>query len=273
MKPDDDMEISAGLGRGRFLREFYTPEIEPLIENLIVSIEDLKGFHLVKDDCSTTVGYVEVGAAALPFDLFIKRFNCKGRLRAVVRGLFLRPRAETNYLVNRRFLSRGIRVPLPIGFIEMPAGGDGFYLSKCISDAMNLGVVFKTSEFGYDPGVLASTLGETLARWHAEGVVHGDLKWSNILMRRTGSGPEYFLVDMDRAALHARPAIKGIKRDLVRFVRYGMEVEAGQWVEKDFLPVYMESLPASVRSGLDFQEILRSAEGEFQRKSLKTKPS
>lgn len=50
---------------------------------------------------------------------------------------------------------------------------------------------------------VARQLANTVATWHIAGAVHGDLKWSNILMQEDSGETRFFIVDLDQTSFTA----------------------------------------------------------------------
>ena len=108
------------------------------------------------------------------------------------------------------------------------------------------------------------------AEWHLSGAVHGDLKWSNILVQKSGKELNFFLVDLDQTKLYQLPNVKGIRKDLARFYRYGLELNAEAWVLKEFLPAYSWSIPARLKDEIDFAFIEAKAKADWEKKGRRS---
>ena len=116
---------------------------------------------------------------------------------------------------------------------------------------------------------LLERLAGTIAEWHLRGAVHGDLKWPNILVQRTGEGHRLFLIDLDQARIYSAPSVRGIINDLKRFYRFGLEAEAEDWVEKFFFPAYLSFIPEKIKTRIKFDEIKQKATEEWTKKGRK----
>ncbi len=187
-----------------------------------------------------------------------KKFECNVFMDFLKERL-LRNRARRLYNISRRFYEKGLPVPGPITYIGPSFGSKrSFYLSYAVNNSDDLENVYKNEMLG-DYGDIAAQLGKTLAGWHLAGAVHGNLRWSNILLKKEGGGLRFFLVNLDRARLHGKPDVKGMIKDIVRFYRYAMELGAEEWVDKEFLPNYFASLAGDVRGKINPEVIRKMA--------------
>lgn len=223
-----------------------------------------ESFTLTKHDI-TTVGVLDGHVFGLEQDLLIKRFNDRGIIDYIARRL-LKSRARRLWDITQRLSDKGLPVPRPLGFLEPSLlRRNSFFISSFIENSSNLADVYKQGLFK-DPRSIAAVLGKTLSAWHMAGAVHGDLKWSNILMQNTIDGISFFLVDLDNARLYPKPRIRGITRDLVRFYRYGLELGAEEWVRSEFLPSYLGMLDRDVGNRIDVMRIRVKARKDWERK-------
>ena len=176
--------------------------------------------------------------------------NYKGALHSLARKI-IGSRARRLYNVTVKLFEKGFNVPPPIGFIEKRDAS--FYFSSFIENSENLWVAYKECQ---RPKELANGFASTLAGWHMKGAVHGDLKWSNILVRKNVSGREFFFVDLDQTRLYAAPNVKGIKKDIRKFYAYSIRLDrfgglgAQEWTKREFIPAYLSFLPDDVKGNI-----------------------
>jgi tRNA A-37 threonylcarbamoyl transferase component Bud32 len=223
------------------------------------SIIDKGGtFTLKKHDQATTVGFLKGGVFGSGQDLLIKRFNSRGLLDFAFRSLFF-SRAKRLWDINQRLFSRGLPVPRPVCYFRPSfRRKSSFFISSFIEDSQNLGDIYKQGFFR-EPEKFAVVLGKAISAWHMAGAVHGDLKWSNIMLQSNADRINIFFVDLDQAKLYSTPKIRGIEKDLSRFYRYGLELGAEEWVKSDFFPAYMEMLPAVIKNRIDLARVKEKA--------------
>ncbi|HJX01832.1 MAG TPA: lipopolysaccharide kinase InaA family protein [Candidatus Humimicrobiaceae bacterium] len=236
-----------------------------LPDDLDSIIDGGKSFSLKKNDSSTTVGIMSGSIFGLSHDLLVKRFNYKGFFDFLFKTIF-GSKARFLWDINLRLYRKGLPVPMPIAYADLSfKQKNSFYFSSVIDNSDNLGNIYKKGLFS-ESGELAKVLGETIAKWHLSGVVHGDLKWSNILLRKSADGYRFFLIDLDRSRIYPRPFIKGIIKDLVRFYRYGIELRADEWVDSEFLPAYMAIIPDEIKAKFDLTFIKERAWKDWYKK-------
>ncbi len=240
-------------------------------DELDLFIDTCDSFLRIKHDRSTTVGILKGDLFGQPFDLLVKRFNYRGLPDLLVRGI-AGSRARRLWQISYKLYEKGLPVPRPLACIESsPLQKTSFYLSASIDRADNLANLYLKNGF-LRPGEIAAQLSLMIANWHVNGAVHGDLKWSNILVQENGSTYTFFLVDLDQSKLYHRPSLKGIRRDLRRFYRFGLEVGAEDWVESEFFSAYRACLPGDLKSHLDLTSIKSQALSDWKKKGKKKIP-
>lgn len=234
-------------------------------DKLDVFINGCDSFLRIKHDTSTTVGIIKGDLLGQPFDLLVKRFNYRGFPDLLLRGI-AGSRARRLWRISHKLYEKGLPVPRPLACIEsFPLQKTSFYLSASIDRADNLANLYLKNSF-LRPEEIAQQLSLMIANWHLNGAVHGDLKWSNILVKENGSTYTFFLVDLDQSKLYHRPSLKGIRRDLRRFYRYALELGAESWADNAFIPAYRSALPDKINSSIDIERIKNEARKEWEEK-------
>lgn len=242
-----------------------------ILRDLDTIMKRTDDFLMRKDDVSTTAGIIRKGALGIPHDLWLKRFNTRGpfdHLRKIVFG----SRAKRLFETSRRLHENGLPVPLPVAYFEPTfRRRHSYYLSSVIENSENLLHAYKgRRELFADPDQVAAVLGRAVAEWHKAGAVHGDLKWGNILLRKSAGDIRVFFVDLDQAAVHPRPNIKGIRKDLGRFYRYGLDLGAKEWMKERFFSEYAAAMPGELMDRIDLDS-LRGREEERWRARPKSR--
>lgn len=232
---------------------------------LDIIIADPASFVLHKQNVSVTAGMLIGSAVGTSCNLWLKRFNFKGYLDLLGK-IMVGSRAHRLFEVNSRLREKGLPVPQPIAFFEPTLfRKNSFFISSFIEHAEPLSNIYR-KDSSLDREHLAQALAQTVADWHASGAVHGDLKWSNILLQKTGDEIRFFFVDLDQATLSRVPDARGIENDLTRFYRYGIELGAHKWVDSHFFPAYLDTIDDAVQRHIDLQAIRRTAEHDWQRR-------
>jgi hypothetical protein len=239
-----------------------------LPENLDVIIDKGTSFTLKKHDVSTTVGVIKGADFGLPRDLLLKRFNYRGFFDFLIHAIF-NGRAKRLWKKNLLLYDKGLPVPEPLTYIESSLKRkNAFFISSFIDNAESLSGLYRK---GVVPNnkALVSRLAETIALWHISGAVHGDLKWPNILFQKKTGTYGCFLIDLDQARMFSSPYIKGIKKDLERFYRFGLQLGAEQWVEAEFFPEYVSFITDKIKERINLDSVKNNATKEWIRKGRK----
>jgi tRNA A-37 threonylcarbamoyl transferase component Bud32 len=161
-----------------------------------------------------------VRAARITIDgqsYFLKRYNCKGFIYRL-RNAFRRSRAVRTWLVSWGFRVRGIPIPEPIACIEERRWrllGRSYILSVFVPESESLPHFWSGIDAGRQKELLGKLAG-LLGRMHRFGCLHGDLKWNNILVSRSG---RIVLTDLDGSRIRSRLGSESARRDLRRFQR------------------------------------------------------
>lgn len=241
----------------------------PGASELNLHIEKGGPFRLIKDDVYTTVGILTGDEFGHSAGILVKRFNYRGLADLVVQKA-LGSRAKRLWKATTRLFKRGLPVPEPLTFIEPTfSQKSSFFLSAAIANAENLADIYLARSFQREE-LIAGELARAVASWHLAGAGHGDLKWSNILVEKAGEGYNFYFIDLDRSELGTAPSPGMIRKDLTRFYRYGLELNAGEWVKSLFFPKYLSIIPDHLRSEIPLTDITKRAYSEWVRKGRKT---
>lgn len=241
-----------------------------------VSPEDLflRGVRLLKSSRSTSNAMIHLHAASLETsteEVFVKQFRFKNTLHSL-KHFFHRHGAQVTWKVSWYLLQHGIPVPEPVGYLLKQRGPfclDGYFFSKAVPGCTNLGALAVNEEHlrkRLGPGSLTETLASDIASLHNCGVIHGDLKWTNILVHVERN--ELWFVDLDSAKLcGGPPGPARVARDLARFVLNGLEVGVDDSIINRFLDEYAGNRDLN-RQSIDesTQRVLTKLRKRHQRK-------
>lgn len=157
---------------------------------------------------------VEIGGKSF----FLKKYNCKGAFYSF-RNAFRRSRGVRTWLSTWSFLVRNLPVPRPLICLEerrFGLLGRTYILSEFMEDSGSLAHLWPDLE-EVERKDLLCRLDLLLGRMHRFGCVHGDLKWSNILL--LGDDKRICLTDLDGSRISGRKN-EGLKRkDIHRFLK------------------------------------------------------
>lgn len=266
----EEIAIEINGKKGRFLKKYYTQPLISIVENFDKLYFDPRFIALIKKDKKTALSVLKSSGLDLPFDIAIKCFNYRSIVHYLIRKL-AGSRARHFYRINLKLLERGLSIPELIGFFESDKVRKSYCMYRFIGQAENLGMLCKKGLFN-EPEKIARELSRTIADWHLSGAVHGDLKWSNILLQNHDGTFRFYLIDLDQTRLYQKPSLAGLTRDLTRFYSYGLEVNAEQWVNTEFLRHYEVLLPEEIRTEVNFGAIKERAHADWKRKGRRTPP-
>lgn len=135
-------------------------------------------------------------------EVVLKRMRRGGGLGSLWRDRFPgRGRLVRNVTVAREAVERGVPTPRVVALLteEGPPGlFRGWLASERVEGAIDLAELLRSGRAG--EADLAAALAAARAL-HDAGIEHADLNLGNLLVRPGGSGPEGFVVDLDRARL------------------------------------------------------------------------
>lgn len=171
---------------------------------------------ILKPGSRSHLGVIEV--AGKPYVL--KRYNCRGasyRLLNAVR----RSRAVRTWLVGWEFLARGIPVPRPLICLEernLRMLGRSYVLMELVRHAETLRNAWIAADRPAREGFI-EFFGPFLGRMHGSGMIHGDLKWDNIMVGSETGAESVSLVDLDGSRALKKPSLTAARADLGRFLQ------------------------------------------------------
>ena len=140
---------------------------------------------------------VEVGG--LPTDLCIKEHGSSRPMGSLL-GLLVPSRARRFWVGAWGMIVRGFSVPAPMAIWETTRRGA--LCSGVVMEMVEEGVrldrfLASTCSDVHGMRQLMKALASTLARMHAHGIFHRDLKATNVMVRPTGRGDEILFLDLE----------------------------------------------------------------------------
>ncbi|NWF98886.1 MAG: hypothetical protein HXY52_08145 [Nitrospirae bacterium] len=236
---------------------------EPLTSEFIQDlIEEGRYFILKKNDFSTTVGILQGKAINKNYDLLIKRFNYRGSFDFFIHKIF-KDRAERLWEKNFMLYNIGLPVPIPLQYIKATLGQKhSFFISAALSNTEKLSDSFRKGLLKKEKK-LNKQIADSIANFHNSGAIHGDLKWPNILVQANNNTYTIFFIDLDQSSFSTKFNIKGIYEDLIRFYRFGLQLEAEKWVNDIFFPEYLSSIDNKIKKRINIESIINQAETEW----------
>ena len=168
---------------------------------------------------------VKAGLVTLPSGekLFLKRYNRKSFFHTL-KNVFKISRARDVWRKSYAAELRGLNVPRPVAYMEERSFGvlkRSYVVSEFI-DGARLGSVIEAGRGGtraeHGSGEFFRYLGKAIGEMHRLGFFHGDLKWSNILVKE-GIRPVFYFTDIDGSRVEKRLALSRVEDDIQRFSR------------------------------------------------------
>jgi tRNA A-37 threonylcarbamoyl transferase component Bud32 len=194
-----------------------TPEAEAALQYLLPNPDSaFVNAHILKPGSRTHAGVVEIGGAKY----VLKRYNCRG-WGYRIGNAFRRSRAVRTWLVNWECLVRGVPVPEPLICLEERRCRlleRSYILMEFVGDTCSLRE--RWGQLGEAEKVrFGEFFGDLLGKMHRVGMLHGDLKWDNILVGREPSQETVRLVDLDGSSAMSRYRRVPAHKDFARFLK------------------------------------------------------
>ena len=175
-------------------------------------------------------------------------------------------KAETQLRISKLLVDAGINVPKPLKVFRDLSGRPPsvLYLCEGLYDCNSLRAVVHEMKHGDYQEIpsLMRRIAKMMARMHNLGFVHGDLKWTNILIAPS-PGREFWFVDLDNATRSSFPKNNRYALDLARFAVDMAENLQDPQVFAVFLNCYKDY------TGLKIQNLIKAMAPFFQKICLK----
>lgn len=212
--------------------------------------------HVLKDGRSTFVWKVSGKKAKLKSDIIIKGFKPRGFIHILAR-LFGDMRGERVFSNLSEIVSKTNAITAPLAYMVRSAVSADLVIFK-YAEGENLADICLKDDFEEDSDLsieLARHFAEVLAGFHRVALTHGDLKWSNIIV---GNDKSFTFVDLDNARSHKHFNKSAVMKDLMRFYRYGFEIDKLQFTEvffEQYFEIIKESIPHNDMEYLSLENI------------------
>jgi len=211
-------KISLGTLNGLIATEYSTPEWRAILTEPD-KLMNLPGARILKDSPTTRAVVVEVEVAGAGHALHIKRLNRRG-MEFTVKYLFQRSRARRLFRNLVALIEREVPTLQPVAALSQRTGPllhHSFLITEYI-DAKSLFEFWEKDIYpaGNPPArrrKIMADVARLVARMHAGGVYHRDLKSSNILVKTNG---EPLVADLDGARAGSSLTYTQRVRDLAR---------------------------------------------------------
>ena len=205
---------------------FYSKRagIEELLDSLLADPDRLlEDGQIFKAGNTVRAAKIELNGKSY----FLKRFNCKGWSYRI-KNTFRRSRAVRSWLVSWGFYVRSLPVAEPFVCLEerrMRLLGRSYVLFDFVEATESLARFWPQLDAAAKKRLL-TRLALLLGRLHLFGGLHGDLKWSNILVRGQ-MAKELYLIDLDGSKIVGTGKPRTKRKDLERFLLDLTKSQAG----------------------------------------------
>lgn len=172
-----------------------------------------------------------------------------------VRWPWLHGRPRRVWPIGVALEKAGVPVPANVALVR-PSSGLTVILLECLADAVTLHAFVTAGKADERHFV---ELGRLAGRLHRAGVVHGDLKWSNIMVGSPDArnAPRFCLIDLDGAFWFKGDDPAARARDMARFLCDGIKERIEDGLLMAFLDGYKQIW--SNDNGLMAQSVKRLA--------------
>jgi tRNA A-37 threonylcarbamoyl transferase component Bud32 len=224
------------------------------LEKIISSPDDFldgdRG-NILKDGRTVKAASVDIGDGR---SLFLKRYNRKGFFHTF-KNIFRTSRARNVWMKSYGFELRGIPIPSPIAYIEerkFRILRRSYIINEFISGAKTLSSLFKEYLPFEERISIIQEVGREIGKMHKLGCIQGDVKWSNILIKKMGDNYKCFFVDLDGSEIKRHLSLSKIVGDLSRFyiemIKYKITAE-----EQD---VFLKACYRHLRLGISYETLV-----------------
>ena len=144
--------------------------------------------------------------------LIVKSFKTPNPLQAVIYKFFRRSKAKRSFENSVLLKSRGVKVPEPIGYIEVYDRfrlRQSYFISSKLDFDFSLNALTEKKIEGYKD-ILSNFVHYTY-ELHKKNIMHLDYGGENICIKKTTSGYDFYLVDLNRLKDGTVSEKKGVK--------------------------------------------------------------
>ncbi len=193
--------------------------------------------NILKNGRTVKAAKIDIGHGK---NLFLKRYNRRGFFYTL-KYVFRSSKSLKVWIHSYGFELRGIPVPSSVAYMEdreFRILKRSYIINEFISDAKALSSLFRESVPSKERQSIMKVIGRELGKMHRLGCLHGDLKWSNILVKMEGDSHKCFFVDLDGSEIKKNLSLSKIFSDLSRFYIEMVRYEVNREEQEAFLELY-----------------------------------
>lgn len=227
-----------------------------VLQEALLSMESAEAWlqqhgRVLKNEQSGTVGLLELAGQ----DCYIKFFCSRSLIQRLGFALGL-SRAARAFDAGVELARHGLAVAKPLACLRLP---EAMVLVTTAIQGIDLKALWLSQRPADEWKLILSRAAAALGKLHAEGFVHGDCKWGNLLW----NGSEVILVDLDGVQRSTSARRRG--RDLARFVLNAEELSVDKEIFEIFVSVYAKSTGSEKSAVI---ELLAPALAQLRRRHI-----
>jgi len=252
-------EIKINLNSNKILKITINDKYKELLSSVEDFFNALDKLSLLKDDKKVQVGILPLLKEGSQ-SLIVKKFFY---LTPVHKYLHKIINSRARHIWNISFIlkNNNISIAEPVLFFDDFSNNMSVFISRFIDNSSNLGSIAKDSALVLSEEMTQSLVSE-IVKFHQHGFVHNDLKWSNILINNDG---KVTIIDLDAVKHFKHHSKVGIKKDLIRFYRFSLEVGSQKWIEDSFFPLYLNKININFINDILLQDVKKTALQEWEK--------
>ncbi|ABI58136.1 lipopolysaccharide kinase InaA family protein [Alkalilimnicola ehrlichii MLHE-1] len=183
---------------------------------------------IIKQNTKVSSGFLRIGETG---QLFFKRFPVRA-WRARLQRWRGQDRAASNWRISLWLRAQRVAIPHPHAVIW--SDDSSWFITDALDNAATLQDAVATAGPAGASAALCHQAVAEVSRMHDAGVVHGDLKWGNLLV----VGDRVMISDLDSARRVRSVGPRAAAPDLARFLVSGLEQGLDQSWAHDTLARY-----------------------------------
>jgi tRNA A-37 threonylcarbamoyl transferase component Bud32 len=175
---------------------------------------------------------------------YAKEFSYKNFIHSF-KPLLRMHRVQLLWRNSLHLLHNGVNVPQPSGFLLQLSGLScrrAYFFAEALTDCIDLGSLARDLdqlEKRLDKDGLIDTLATMVALLHDNRLIHGDLKWSNIMIDKVTNKAWFIDLDSLRRRILS-PRLDFYMQDVARFVLNGQEAGIKDSIISRFVDSYAQ---------------------------------
>jgi len=187
---------------------------------------------------------------------FLKEFH----LNKIIGHYFSASQARRSWKMAGRFMELGIATPKPLGYIEKRRMGallSSILVTEYLPEVITLKNMYMLPSNTIDKKLLIIELAKFIALLHNNGIIHGDLKASNIVVKRDHPGGiSFYITDLASVKFKEHPSMNDMASDIACIhTSFGSELLPGDRLQ--FLHHYCKRITSFK---MDIRELLKSVQ-------------